>query len=820
MLRSGKESLDKLQSGLGKLMPKIPGMPVGKFYDLAIGVDIHPTTAPPSPAFPVPHIGMVYDMAAALMAAISSSIPVPASGGGSVASVAANLIKGMAPSVKVHGQWIANAGMSIQHLPGIILHALPTVAPTSYSEMWMGSSTVLADGPPCSTISHLALSCNIAGFPPPPRKKKKAKMTLMAPTSLLTLITSAGKPVLVGGPPTIDMFQLAMKLGLKGLGKLVKKGAKQLMKITKKATKTVKSKLGKVLQKAKCRLFGEPVDVVTGRVYHTNTDFELPGPIPLVWERTYYSDAEIDGPLGYNWHHSYNIGIYDMGDAITLRLSDGREIALPNLTDGAPDWFDRAEQLTWRRKNGDYELEDDNGLLYTFAYTPNREGYRMVTSIATKDGFVIRFRYNSRYDLQEIIDSRNQSIWVETDGKGRIICISKPSGSERINLIRYRYDKAGNMVETTDANGVSKHFEYNGHLLSKLTNQSGLSFYWEYKGRGDNARCIHTWGDDGVLDYRFEYGDGVTHTTNSLGHRESYYYDSNNLIYKIVDANGGITRQFYNEFEELEVVVNPEGLSTKATFNDKGRLIQSTNENGESTRYVYDKDNRLTHILTPGGQHQSWEYDASDRVTERTNEAGETLYYEYEGKLLKAVADSRLNRIELEYDRRYDLVRLAYSNGLTRRWEYDEAGRMTLSTDVNGNTTRYRYDRMDNLIEMEEPDGNIHQFSYDASGEMIHAKDKLHEVAFAYGPMGILKSRTQNGRTVHFGYDTELQLRTILNEGSEKYRFDLDGMGQVVKETGFDGLEREYIRDGAGHVRTVYVSASAVHPTPTTTSAT
>ena len=33
---------------------------------------------------------------------------------------------------------------------------------------------------------------------------------------------------------------------------------------------------------------------------YINVDFELPGPIPVVWERTYYSDAAVDGPLGFS----------------------------------------------------------------------------------------------------------------------------------------------------------------------------------------------------------------------------------------------------------------------------------------------------------------------------------------------------------------------------------------------------------------------------------------------------------------------------------------------------------------------------------------
>ena len=831
-----KNALDHLQKDLANILPSMPGMPVAKFYDISIGIDFHPTVAPPSfgVPVPVPHIGMIFDIMAFVMAAVfpkpptkdtntdagddskatdsggeegeyvdpdDNPVPPPEPPPASLSLM--DLAQGMAPSVEVHGRWIGQAGISIQHLPGIILHALPTVPPMASSEMWMGSSTVLADGGPCTTQFHPALSCNIVGFPSILRKLKppKPKVSLMAPTAMLTTIISFGKPVLVGGPPTIDLFQLGLKLGLKGLGKLGKAGGRFARKQANKIKafnragrkfqvfikRGVKNpKLKKILQFVKCRVFGEPVDAASGRVYHTNVDFELPGPIPLVWERTYYSDAEMDGPLGYNWHHGYNMGIYDMGDeTFTLRLPDGRETALPYLDIGESGYYDRMEQLAWYRDKNGYHLEDGNGLLYFFEGPKNKEGYRMLSRMATKAGFEILFKYNREGSLLQITDSRNQKIFVDTDEEGRITCIYMISDEERTDLVRYRYDGNGNMVETLDALDVSKYFEYKGHLLTKLTNQSGLSFYWEYQGKGDDSKCIHTWGDGGILEYRFEYGNGVTRTVNSLGHKEEYYYDENKLIYKIVDANGGVTRQVYNGYQELEIVVNPQGFSTKTSFNEYGKPVSITDENGNSTGYRYDDRRRLTGVASPGGASLSMEYDKEDRLVKRTDPEGETFEYTYEGPNLKTVSDNRGNNINLQYNDWNDLVELTYSNGLHRTWEYDEAGRLISSRDVNGNYTHYGYDKADNLIRLEEPDGNVHFFEYNASGDMIKAKDKLHEVLFAYGPMGILKSRTQNERTVSFGYDRELQLRTIRNEEGEKYEFRLDGSGRVVKETGF-----------------------------------
>ena len=222
LFSASKAALDEIQAGLGGILPSMPGMPVAKFGDLSIGIDMHPTVTPPSPIMPVPHVGKVYDLMADLMAGMAAAMPPAADG---VAGVACNILKSMAPSVKVHNQWIAQAGIGIVHLPAFVLHPAPLVSGMSESEMWMGSSTVLADGAPCSSLTHPALSCNIVGIPTIPRKGKPRKVSkaLLAPTSMLSTITSVGNPVLVGGPPTIDVFALAMKFGLKGLGKMWKK---------------------------------------------------------------------------------------------------------------------------------------------------------------------------------------------------------------------------------------------------------------------------------------------------------------------------------------------------------------------------------------------------------------------------------------------------------------------------------------------------------------------------------------------------------------------------------------------------------------------
>jgi RHS repeat-associated protein len=809
-----KNELDHLQQSMASIIPAFPGQMTAKYFDLAIGIDFHSTIFPPSPLLPVPHIGMVFDIMGAIMSVIAAILPPPPeppepNDDGSmpppppisILSVATAVVSAMKPSVKVHGQWIANAGTGIQHLPGIFVHLpFPIVAPMASSEMWMGSSSVLADGGPCSTQFHPALSCNLIGFPSLFRMNKppKPKMTLMAPTSMLMVITSGGAPVLVGGPPTIDLFQLMFKMALKGMGKLWKKGK---AKVKKPKTKT--PELGAAQPKTKCNGVGEPVDVAAGKVYSTNTDFELPGPIPLVWDRTYYSNAEVDGPIGYNWHHSYNMGIYDMQNGFfTLRLDDGREVGLPALALGEI-FYNRVEQFSWQRDREGYLLLTADKLLYRFNGTKNREGFQTLSSIQNASENSIQFFYDTRGRLQKIIDSSNRILKITNNELGYIECISTKLAGEEINLVQYQYDAAGNMIKTLDAKEVSKDFFYEAHLLVKLRNQSGMHFYWEYEGKGNDAKCIHTWGDESILEYWLQYEEGKTTARNSLGHATEYFYDDSKLIYKIVDANGGVTHQTYNDYDELASVINPEGHAQLFTYNDFGKLVKLVNENEEATTYKYDAQLNLTGINTPGGMQVQWKYDDLGRITERTNADGNVLKYIYNSNQLTWIEDHKGRRYSLNYDAQQNLRELTLPNGKTQQWNYDELGRLLQTTNARGLVSKYKYDELGNVIWMQEPDGNEHQFSYDASGNLEKATDDGHKVEFTYGAMGVLQSRTQNNATVNFAYDTELQLRSIANEGGEVYKFGLDANGNVVSEWGFDGMQRRYVRDGNGRVQKV-----------------
>ena len=91
------------------------------------------------------------------------------------------------------------------------------------NEIFMGSTTVLADGGPLSFTAVPSLSCHDIGMIAPPRKKKpKKSFGMVLPTSVVLSIP-LGMPVMVGGAPTIDMMGLAIMGGFAALGGAFKK---------------------------------------------------------------------------------------------------------------------------------------------------------------------------------------------------------------------------------------------------------------------------------------------------------------------------------------------------------------------------------------------------------------------------------------------------------------------------------------------------------------------------------------------------------------------------------------------------------------------
>lgn len=774
-------------------------MPAAKMMDPIVGLDIHMIQPPgPVPPLPIPHpfIGMLFD-------------PM-------------DLVPFVGATVMVNGMPRAIAGTAAKATPPHIPMGGVFVPPPpgNEGEMFMGSSTVDFDGDPASSALLPALTCQTIGMPAPfrmnPKKKTKMK-SLQLPLSIVIPIP-LGLPVLVGGPPTISIMGMLQKLGMAALGKAMKK-LKKVMKGSKKvkavsdrihkaANKAMK-KLGvppnvqKKVHKSICSVTGHPVDIASGKVFTDCVDFDVPGSVPLVWERTWDSASTYAGPLGHGWHHAYDLALIADERVIAVRLEDGRACAFPALDIGASH-FSRQDKLTLLRDKDGYVMKKRRGPSYRFAAAPGPKGENPLLGVSDGVGHYVRFSYDALGRMQAIKDSGDRIFTVHNDELGRIVEIRAPHPETEgafFPIVTYAYNAFGDMSEARDALRNPWRYEFRNHLLIKETDRNGLSFHFEYDGPANGARCVRTYGDGGIYDHKLKYDvdAGVTEVTNSLGAKSVHHHDGA-VVWKTIDPLGRVEFSERNEFYEMTAFVNALGDRTEVVFDEMGNMVEVIAADGTKQKASHNPEGQVLAAVDEIGGEWKWEYDPAGNLVERTNPVGERTRYRYENGLLVSMTDPLDLETGILYDNQGNLAGIRMPDGNIQRWTYDRLGRPLRSIDVVENSQIREWDLGGRLVKVFEADGNVTHAEHDKEGNILHLRNANHDIRFSFAGMGRLASRTENGTTVHFDYDTEERLTGIRNEHGSVFGFIHDAAGGIVEEIGFDGIGRKLILDPAGRV--------------------
>ncbi|WP_062058241.1 RHS repeat-associated core domain-containing protein [Aquimarina longa] len=750
-----------------------------KHFTPIVGVDIHIVIIPPGIPTPIPHpfIGIVMDPI--------DYVPVIGS------TINVNCVP------KGNSGTAGMLGMKA-HIPlGGAFAMMPAIGHDSVN--FYGSQKVSAEDALFSPSGYMLMTCNDLGMP-------LAPPSMYLPTSA-TIPLPGGKPVLVGGPYVPDMMgaiigalsTLGFGAVMKKLGKLGKKGLKKLNnKVLKKFPAT------EGLSKKLCKMGFEPVDLITGRMVYEGEDFTLPGIIPITWERNWYSDSSYHGMLGYGMHSNYDLALHIVQeeDTIVMRLPDGRITTFPWLVAEKEKAYNRAEKLTLTCINGTtYTIKNHNNQ-QTYTFTKIGDDLYKPTRLENPEGLSITFYYNAVQQLEQIKDTAGRILNITSDTAGRIIEITAKHQEEIRTLITYRYNEEGDMTHIIDALGQATVMEYKNHLMIKKTDRNGQAFYWEYNGDTTGAKCIKTWGDDNILSGTLEYHQGYNIITNSLDQQSIYYFNNDNLCTQVIDPMENTIYHEYNQYNELYRDIDEEGNLTGYSYDDRGNLTALHQPDGSVISFVYDQKDRLVLTQYPKGGSIIKAFNEQDQLQSVIGmDSGVTSFTYNKIGLIDQVRDNVGNITELAYDQDHNLTKMTLPNGAESTWQYDPWGRCYQSKNAENHKQHFFYDKLDRIHQIHQADKNTIHLKYNAYNEVLQTKDqRKREINFQYTPMGSLQMREENGKKVHFKYNTEEQLTSITNEHKEHYLFARNPKGEIITETGFDGLVRQYDRDRAGKV--------------------
>jgi len=839
-------------------------LPVAKQLDPVMGIDVHFVTVPPGTPVPLPHpyisvlfrtkdwvSCMVNMVKAELMSAVQDAQPnanEPQTEAEEAAQAKTDKLINQADGLVSTA--LGMAGLSATVLIGGVLPRAITGTPSRViphipmgagfhpsfdstiakdnGTVYLGSLFVTADGDPMAGMMHLNYDCWDMGiidlFKGQRNSTKKSpdpenpKTELFVPSGSILPIPWS-RPVLVNTIPTpISPLSIGDRLFKAGLGKL--KLGQRFRKLAEKGISKLpfscatKTKLSKHFGTGQ----SHPVEVAEGYFYTDNEDFSLSGVIPLVWERTWYSYSPYEGPLGYGWHHSYDMAIgFDWEARVaTIRMNDGRgvDIELPNSPDKPT--FHRLEKLyLCVDESGRYYVKDTSGLCYYFTETEypmkgSERKQQLLEKIVDRNGHQIQLSYKANGALTQLIDSAERTLTFETDNEGRITSIYAPhpkQENERFAIAQYSYSEEGDLLTHTDALGQPMHFAYQNHLMVKEIWRNGTVWAFTYDGKGIGAKCVEVRGSEDLLHYTFDYSDPhCTLVRDSLGYTKAFHHHNGRVI-KYIDPEKGEWNSHYNSFSELEMETDPLGNTTSYLHDKWGNVVKVIEPDGSLTQMeYYDPYNKhlLTEATDPRGGKWEWNYDEVGNLTERKTPLGATTAFKYEEGLLRSLSDALGAITEVKYDDQKNIKQIKAPNEGYTKYEYDHLGQCTAITNPHQLRQLRHYDLLGRVEYLQDFDNNNISLSYDAMDNVVRYRDSNgKDIRYRYKGLNKLIERTEGDSTVRFKYDTEGQLRRIVNEEGEEYLFDLDGNGNVRKETAFDGLIREYERNQAGWVTRV-----------------
>jgi len=377
----------------------------------------------------------------------------------------------------------------------------------------------------------------------------------------------------------------------------------------------------------------------------------------------------------------------------------------------------------------------------------------------------------------------------------------------------YKYDRLGELVETTDPTGARTSATYNdlGHPVTQTVAErvdATTYYYTTDLGRDDAGR--------------------LTSLMTPLDHESTFSY---------------------NAAGEQTLATDPAGLTLETRYDAQGRPTAEIAAGVRAISHTYDAAGRRvsesSHTVTSGTlsaplRTSTVSYDAAGRPVVTTSAAGRITQQSYDaGGNLAAVTQRRVSTDP--------------ATAITVQLGYDGAGRRTRMTDGNGNSTDYSYNAWGSLTGITEPavgsqertwttvydaaaqavtellPGGVTRsraydglgrlvgesgtgggattiargFAYDAAGRTTNMTSPAGNYQYQYNDRGLLTRSTGPGGTSTFGYDGEDNLVSRTDaSGAGTFTYDVAGRLRTAAD-GLAGTSATFTYNPTGDVSTI-----------------
>ncbi|HAW91787.1 MAG: type IV secretion protein Rhs [Rheinheimera sp.] len=581
---------------------------------------------------------------------------------------------------------------------------------------------------------------------------------------------------------------------------------------------------------------GDPVSMCTGEEILELTDFELAGPLPMQWRRTYRSSQSHQNiGFGYGWRSNFNLHIDSVSDeagTTTLRLvnEEGRQLHFSRPEPGQTS-YQLAEELALRAEtDGSLVLlkPDNTHWIFVPAATDPAPGNDdqagrkrwLLHQVMDSLGRYLQLYYNRQSRLSRIDYTRKKGIELHYNAAGLLSRIEAVSLSEQgakgteLLLAQYQYNDEKELIGATNSGDETEKYQYSQHLLTVRQRASGFCHYFSWQGNGPAARCVRNWGDNGIYDYRFSYDDS-NHSASSIdgnGHCWQYFHNERNLLIKKVAPDGATWQYSWNKQGKKTSETLPDGSQTRFYYNENSQLVTLEQADAAITHFQYNELGQRSVIIDAEGRQWRREYSAGGLLLQESNPDSSVTRYQYNGEnQLEKVYLPAGGVQRLLWSDESQLLAVKHNDALTR-YSYDSLGRLNGMVDASGLVTEYHYNPAGKLLK---------QVQYPAESESLSVAQRL-EQHFSYDESGRLRSTTNangdiverqygglsqpsrllqaDGSAFDYQYDNERNLTAIMRSDGASYQLDYDAQERPVRLQGFDGRQQHLQYDINGKI--------------------
>lgn len=549
---------------------------------------------------------------------------------------------------------------------------------------------------------------------------------------------------------------------------------------------------------------GDPVDLTTGQMFMGQIDLDLPGVLPLVLERTHFSDYRVGRWFGGSWASTLDQRVEVETDEVYFADPSGARLRYPHPLPGGEAVLPQAGPRWPLRMTaeGTYLVSKaDSGQTLSFPAGPGP--VLPVAAITDRNGNRIDVDYDATGAPRELRHSGGYRVGVDTaDGLVTRIWL-RGQGDEAITVTRYRYNERRQLVAVLNSSNAPMTFDYDldGRIV-RWQDRNGEWYSYEFDERG---RVVRTEGSGHALTgtWRYDTENRTTVYTNAVGQAVTYHYNEAYQIVREVDAAGAETVQEWAAYDRLAARTDPLGRTTRYTYDDAGNLTAVTRPDGSRELAEYNDLGLPTVVTSADGAVWRYGYDERGNRVETTDPAGATTRYTYgeRGELLSSV-DALGNVRTMESDAAGLAIASTDPLGAVSRCTRDQFGRPVTITDPAGGVTRLAWTIEGRLRTRTAPDGATEQWHYDGEGNDIAYVDPAGDVTRTMTTHFDLPSVRidPDGARTEFTYDPELRLVAVTNPQGLTWRYEYDQAGNMVAERDFNGRELRYAYDAAGQL--------------------